>query len=193
MPIWFLFSLFLTQMFCHFLFRYSMVYLSILLPFIGYILDVCNIELLFGLNTIFLGSTFYIAGYYYKYISRYHGLLAWISMVFFIFLLLCKPSAVDFRINHLFYGNYFAFILYSIFGIILFLSFSIMLGLSDKIGMGKNSLIFFLIHWPIIILCRDFFSVNNFVMVLICYIAIYIAYFAINPILKRYSWLIGKV
>lgn len=162
LPLWFLLSLFFTVVGYYIIDKLSMKWVIVLFPLIGYIIVNYNIQLPLGLSNLFLGIMFYSFGNIYRNIenTKFSGHIIWISIIIYLITQLFCFSTLDFRSLELLEGNYFVYLISSIAGII------VICYLAKKINyiylinyIGKHSLIYFIVHWPIIILIKNIFKI----------------------------------
>lgn len=151
LPLWFLLTLCVVQ--CVYSLAQSkrgLVLVASLLA--AYLLNEIGYSKPYLLANCCSGLFFYSAGHILKE-YQYKTSIALLSMVIGITILFMFPSIVDMRSNHLFSGNYFIWCLYCIAAIITFNNLSRFL----KIGLittpmsfiGRNSMIFYVLHWII--------------------------------------------
>lgn len=154
-PLWFLPSLFFVKVVFNILKLkncniFIVAFISLLSAYTVYRLKL-HIPLYVG--NILLGLFFYSIGYIYNYYNLRIIKWNWLVIIVFISIFLLYPSNVDFRINMANKGSYLLWCLYSICGCILSVNlFTYRIKLIEYIG--KNSMSFYVWHWPIILIVK---------------------------------------
>ena len=164
-PLWFLLSLFMVQLIAYYLAKIkdaASLLLLLLLFTGGYFLERSSVILPVGASTIPLGLTFYFLGYFFsKYsLSIKSEKLATFLLVVFVICNLYQWSYVDIHMNSIKYGSYISYLPMSIMAIMLCIYFSKFIKSDILSWAGKNSMYFFVLHWPILaaieIMCSIF-------------------------------------
>lgn len=151
-PLWFLFSLFCVQVLSFFFVKFKYFFIGIiLLLVVGFYMERSSVILPLGASIWPLGLFFYFSGFIYiKYLGDYDlKNFIIITLPLFVIFNLFSFSYVDVHVNKVQYGNYFAFVLLSLFGIIYSIYFSKFMKFNFLVWTGQRSLYFFVIHWPI--------------------------------------------
>lgn len=155
-PLWFLVSLFLSQLIASFFIKRKIPYLAIVISLaIGGLLSTASAVFPFSLPAIPLGVSFYLYGYLLKGASSRSSSirLDYVILTGVLLIVLFEPSFVDFRTGRLDFGN-FPFYIFSAFGILLLIQHRIKGGFSPFAWIGRNSLAFFVLHWPVLIVAK---------------------------------------
>ncbi|WP_066627077.1 acyltransferase family protein [Labilibacter marinus] len=156
-PLWFLLSLFIVNILYAYFDIIKAKYIIIIFPFLGFSLYYFNIKLPLGLSNLFLATFFFGAGSLvrkYMYLVSYRIVIV-INLVLYLLLISYAASYIDFRSNNLVNGHYLVYSFSAIVGLILVSG-----GLTRFSGVrivnkiGSNSLLYFILHWPLILTCR---------------------------------------
>ncbi len=199
LPIWFLLSLFSSLLFFAIITK-SNINKNIIFafPLISYFLQTYNIKLPLGLSNLFLGVFFVYLGYLYKKFDKYNTILLIFSLVLFLLIQFFNYSYLDFRTNTILNGTYLSYIFSSIAGIIIIFNIGRYIDSIKPFNyIGKNSIIFFVLHWPVIFLVKNIFnSYENSQNLLLVFAVCSISVLLIMPIMvelinRRFSFLIG--
>lgn len=162
LPIWFLLSLFFTFLGFSLLNKYKLKLLIITFPIVGYALFFFNIRLPFGLSILFLGVFFFYFGNIFKNNIEKSKSVKWFivfSVVIYFITQIFFFSSLDFRINALTTGNYFIYILSALCGLILLFYFGVKVKMIKPINyIGENAIVYYVLHWPIILLIKNTFE-----------------------------------
>jgi len=162
LPIWFLLSLFFALTGFSLLDKFKLKVLIILFPLAGYALYYYNIALPLGLSNVFLGIFFLYAGYIFRNkIEKSKFIVVFLIACTLIFIAsqLFWFSSLDMRINYVTSGNYFVYLISALcgLGLIYFVGKKI-----DDIKsinyIGENSMVYFVAHWPILLLAKNIMS-----------------------------------
>lgn len=169
LPLWFLLTLCVVQ--C----VYSLVQskrglVLVVSLLVAYLLNEIGYSKPYLLANCCSGLFFYSAGHILKE-YQYKTPIALLSMIIVIAILLIYPSMVDMRSNQLLCGNYLIWCLYSLAAIttINYLSRHLKFELITKpiSFIGRNSMIFYVLHWIImtivLIICVIFNTKDLFV------------------------------
>lgn len=198
-PVWFLISLFSVRLLFSFSTRYNVVILSAILALsIAFLHQHYFYNRLCFFGNIPLGYLYYIAGYYLKE-KQYNKFVLWGSIVLFSLEFIFLPTNVDARGNLIYYGNWIVGIICSVFGIIVInnlfrLNFLQFKALSY---VGKNSIHYLVVHYPIIWLsnaiCVKCYGGNHVLNVVIVTLIIFIISSAFSVLIKnsKYEWIVG--
>lgn len=168
LPLWFLLTLFLVRIIFHICDKVKLpvilvLFVSILIPFGCYLVG--GIRPLWIVNS-FLGVFFYTLGYLLRY-YQYKMFVGICCICFSIILTYVCFSFVDFRSNKLSCGFYFVWVVNSVLSIISYnfifyyveenfkLFFSCIWG-KALLFIGENSMLFYVIHWPILTILSFF-------------------------------------
>ena len=198
-PLWFLLSLFFANIFYIIIDKYNFNLIIIFFPIIGFLLDYYKINLPLGLSKLFLGVFFFGAGNYFKLIERNQNIFTNIIMfTVYVIYVVFLYSYLDFRSNTIIIGNYFIYTIGSLVGIVFFIwtgNFVFKINLLNYIGV--NSLIYFIVHWIILVFVRNIFCVfnlktTNFIFAIILTLSVFIIMPLIVTALKgKFKFLIG--
>jgi len=190
LPLWFLPSLFFANIIFAFLKSKNIIWLIILFPFIGYGLSYFNIELPLGLSTVVMGIFYFWFGYIFKKYEYKNSYIV-ISLILYLFFVLSNYNYLDFRSNTLISGNYFVCILASCTGLIFFIQIAKKINVLKFLNyIGKNSLIYFVSHWIIILFIINIVKLFNFEFsnyyfgILIFITTVLLTHYAIIPLDK---------
>jgi len=198
-PVWFLISLFAVKI----LFNVSSKH-NIILPISIGTLVIALIHQHFIYNhycflgNIPLGYLYYVTGHYLKE-KQYNNWVLAISIILLVLEYVFIPTNVDMRGNCIYFGSYPIGIICSIFGVIIMNNlFRVKwLQLKTLVYIGKNSISFLVIHYPIIWLmqaiCIKYISSNHTICILFSTIVIFICSFAFAHFISKskYKWIIG--
>lgn len=158
--LWFLSSLFIVSLIFNKLqiIKNGKIYL-ILLALLPPILYLLQFGRPYWLANIPLGLTFFALGYYLKEF-QYKTPVIIFSIAFYTFFQVFFPSAMDFRINLLHYGNYFLYYLVALSGIIAINGIFKHIPYKFPIlsYLGRNSLGFYIFHWFVLVLSEAVFA-----------------------------------
>ncbi len=152
LPLWFLISLFFTNIIYTAINQYNLKWVIIMFPIIGYILQLYHVKLPLGINNLFLAIFFYFAGNIFHKLENTQKIIQLIIAVpLYILNVFYCNSYVGFMTNTLAYGDYFIYIISSLAGIILLNFIGSKLNYLKPINyIGKNSFIYYVLHWPIL-------------------------------------------
>jgi len=155
LPLWFLLSFLFVQLLGTFAIRFESWILPGL-PLVGWFLDDRGITLPLGLSNLFLGLFFFLCGTRYRILRpRLVGKIIYpLVLPTYLLLNLCFHSELDFRINHVAVGWYPAYVIGSVAGIVLLEWSTRTLGPNVLGWIGRNAILFFVAHWPILEICR---------------------------------------
>ena len=201
LPIWFLLSLFFALFSFAFLDKVNLKWLILLFPVIGFLIIYNKIALPLGLNNLFLAVFFMYIGNIFRKMeyTKYYNCIIIAAIVIYLITQYYCFSSLDFRSHDLLTGNYFIFVISSIAGIVVIYYFAKMVNFIKPINyIGKNSLIYFIAHWPIIILSNQvlkMFSVNTigYIYAMCLTFVVFITMpFLVNLFNKKYKFLIGN-
>jgi fucose 4-O-acetylase-like acetyltransferase len=160
-PIWFLLSLFFSLTGFVFLDKFRIKWFIIFFPLAGYALYYFNYNqiLPLGLANLFLGIFYLYAGYLFRTKienSRYSTLFLCLAAVIYGITQIFYFSSLDMRIDMLLSGNYFLYVLSGLCGL------ALIYYLGEKINyfkpvnyIGENSMVYFIMHWPILLLVKN--------------------------------------
>lgn len=158
-PLWFLLSLFLTKVIYNYLYNkgindFLILFISL---FCSSIIFLYKLDMPLYIGNTMLGLFFYVGGILYNKIKNYtDNRYIYISLfVICCFILIFYPSNVDFRINMTTSGNYFFWIIYSLFGCILSLKLFSKAHSRLLCFIGRNSLYFYVWHWIILVYIKN--------------------------------------
>ncbi len=161
LPIWFLLSLFSSLLFFALLTRLRIYKFILLFPIISYFLQLYNIILPLGFSNIFIGIFFIYIGSLYRKYEVFNRYLLGGSIAVFLLIQIFDFSYLDFRTNSLQNGSYISYIISSIAGIIIIFNIGKSINYIKPINyIGKNSIIYFVLHWPVILFVKNII-VNN--------------------------------
>jgi fucose 4-O-acetylase-like acetyltransferase len=201
LPIWFLLSLFFAFFTYILLDKLKFKWLIVLFPIFGYLILFYQIKLPLGLNNLFLAVFFiYIGNIFIKIEhAKYNKYTLPIAIiVYFVTQYYCF-SSLDFRTHEMITGNYFVYVISSISGLVLIYYLAKLVNSIPPINyIGKNSLIYFIAHWPIIILANNLLKfssiyITGYVYAIFMSIIIFVAMpFGVKLFNNKYKTLIGK-
>ena len=169
LPLWFLLTLCVVQ--CVYSLAQSKRGLVLVVSLlVAYLLNEIGYSKPYLLANCCSGLFFYSAGHILKE-YQYKTPIALLSMVIGIAILFMFPSIVDMRSNQLLSGNYLIWCIYSIVAIITFNNLSrylrVALITNPLSFIGRNSMIFYVLHWIImtivLIICVIFNTKDLFV------------------------------
>ncbi len=199
LPIWFLLSLFSALVSFATLSIFKLQKIILLFPVLSFLLFYYNIHLPLGYSNLLLGIFFIYFGFIFRKYESYHKYILYISIICFLVIEIFNYSLLDFRTNNLTKGNYLLYIICSAAGIV------IMFFIAKKINyikplnyIGKNSIIFFVVHWPIIMFTKNMFEILNFNSESIYYIVFStLSIIILTPLLtelinNKFSYLLGN-
>lgn len=201
LPIWFLLSLFFTIISFALLDKLNLKWLIVTFPFLGFILFYYKIELPLGFTNFFLAVFFYGVGNVFRKVenSRYYILTSIFSIAIYITSQFYCFSSLDFRTHELLTGYYFIYIISSIAGLIIIYRIGKVVNFIKPINyIGQNSMAYFVIHWPILILVKTLFKIFSihsmeYAYAIILTLAVFIATpFFIKWLPYKYKFLIGN-
>ncbi len=162
-PLWFLLSLYFTYFIFSLITQFKIKHISILLPIVGFIMYVNKITLPLGLSNVFLSIFFYYSGNMYKIHianNRYLTFIITFAAVFFLTSQILFFSNIDFRTNSLLCGYYYIYIISAFSGILIIITIAKRFQYNKVINhIGKNSLVYFTLHWPILYLVNTLYNI----------------------------------
>jgi len=200
LPIWFLLSLFFAFFTYIFLDKLRLKWLIVLFPIFGYLILFYQIKLPLGLNNLFLAVFFiYIGNIFIKIEhAKYNRYTLPIAVIVYFFTQYYCFSSLDFRTHEMITGNYFVYIISSISGLILIYYLAKLVNSIPPINyIGKNSLIYFIAHWPIIILTNNLLKfssiyITGYIYAIFMSLIIFVAMpFGVKLFNNKYKSLIG--
>ena len=157
-PLWFLISLFFVRTLGEIVARLNFslqAFLLVALVLIGWYLSDIGMMLPIGFQTLFIGLSFYMVASWFQMLKQFEGLRSYrhavLCIALFIFILACfvAPSYLDVHRNDLWYGDYFAFYLFSLSGIYTFLKLFELCRFRILEWIGKKAIYFLVLHWPV--------------------------------------------
>ncbi len=196
-PLWFLLSLFSALISFAFLSKFKLQKLIFAFPVLSYFLYHYNINLPLGYSNLLLGIFFVYFGSQFRKFESYHKYFLYFSLVVFVCIELFNYSYLVFMTNTLVKGYYISNIVCSAAGIVLTYFLAKKVNYIKPLNyIGKNSIIFFAIHWPIIVLIKNIFIVLNLELYNTFIITSSLCIVIISPILvelinKKFPFLIG--
>lgn len=159
-PLWFLLSLFIVRIIFYIIPRKLIWMVIITSLVVGYYLnykEATGVPMIFA-NTI-NGLAFFLQGMCLKNF-QFKKIVFGISLVIFLSLIVLVPTYVDMRANTVSFGYYIFWPMIALCGIITINNINRLL--ESRIGygklglvfcnLGKNSMIVYVIHWPILII-----------------------------------------
>lgn len=158
LPLWFLFTLFFVRIFGQRLLssRFAPVWALLSLA-IAYGLDkLYPLPILWG-GSIFLGLFFYCAGYWLRDMQYRKHIFA-IAVAAYILIYVFCPSHVDFRSDHCSDGYFIAFVVSALAACVTFNNLAKVLPIRFIASIGRDSMSYYVIHFPIIILINYIFN-----------------------------------
>ena len=201
LPIWFLLSLFFSIIGFNVLNRYRIQWLIIVFPLLGYALYYFKITLPLGLSNIFLAMIFLYGGNVYKTKieqSRFSTTIIWLSAGIYLINEIFCFSSLDMRTNALTTGYYFVYIFSAFCGTILMYCLGKKVDFIKPLNyVGENSMAYFVVHWPILILIKNLMERFSFKTTGLVYAGILSTVFLILPFCVsllngKLKFLIGK-
>ena len=159
LPLWFLLSLFFTLTGFLFLNKFKLKWIIILFPVIGYVLYLYDVVLPLGLSNVFLAIFFLAAGNIYRHKienKKFGPLLLGAAIGIYGFTQLFCFSSLDFRTNAVTSGNYFIYVISILAGLLLVYQIGKRINYIKPINyIGENSIVYFVAHWPIVLLVKN--------------------------------------
>lgn len=155
LPLWFLLSLLAVQLIFNYLSKKVNIWLVI---FAGYaiacILNIVEYPFPLYLANISLGIAIYGLGYKMKNVQYKNNVFFFAFVVYVVILSLCY-SSIDFRANQVAKGLYWIACLYAISGCIIinYLFSLVKVRLKMLEYIGRHSMNYYVMHWPILLLC----------------------------------------
>lgn len=155
LPVWFLLSLYVVRLSYSILYRISgdrrlHAFIAAISLEAAFILNQSELSYPYYLANIPLGLALYIMG---TILGRrqYEKRVVIPFAIIYSLILLFIPSTIDFRTNRIIEGNYLAAILYSVSGCFLFNYLFQTIPARSAIleHIGRNSLAWLLLHWPV--------------------------------------------
>ncbi len=200
LPLWFLLSLFFTSVVFSVIEKYNLKWIIVFFPIISFLLYRYSVSLYLGLDNLFLGIFFYYLGYCSKKADKKHEILILIiCTIIYAATTYFDPSYLDFKINDLINGNYFLYLLSAISGILLFSGlFKYSSGIRPVNYVGRQSMVYFVLHWPIILLTTCVYRLfslesSGYLYALVVFIAVFSLIPVLNKILNnKFKVFIGK-
>lgn len=196
-PLWFLPSLFFCQLFCNVMIKNKVkeLYIIILMLFLAYCCYYWGFTYPLYISNISLGIVFYLLGYKLKSI-QYRKNVYFFSVALYLFIFCFRYSAIDVRTNLLnSNGIYWCAILYALAGCVVIDNLFCIQKFHLKwlTYIGRNSMIFYVLHWMILILCSFFLPESgkyNFgIMLFSCFIIIPLFYRLVRY--YKLEWIFG--
>lgn len=195
LPLWFMLSLFTTKILFVIIENFRILWIIMLFPITGYILSAHITGSCFGLNAVPAGITFYFYGYIYRrkilvLTNKAQIGLHVVMGIILIFGLYWDFSWVDIHYNSVIRGDYIPWLVNTI------LALSVTVFVSRKFilirrfpffeYLGRHSMIFFVLHWPLLYidhyLITDILSLSS----LANYLLVSVAVLAIPYFLNEY-------
>lgn len=199
-PIWFLLSLFYVSLLYYLIEHAKIRWIVILFPLAGAILSFYKISLPLGLSNLFITAFFYYVGKYSRNLLQSRNLkvrflMTGICFILFLFINTFWHSKVHLVNNMLANGSYLIFIFASsiiLFGIAACASIKTSLTIPGINYVGKHSMTFFVLHWPIMKILHPFLPEEGGIPIAVMLIAIgTICSLLVKPVEKS-KWLMGK-
>ncbi|CDF80625.1 O-acetyl transferase [Formosa agariphila KMM 3901] len=165
-PLWFLLSLFFIKIMFPFIARLNLnikKIIAISLLCLSWVFEKNNIKIPFGLHSFPLGLFFTLSGLLcneFRVPDRINKIRLWLILPY-IALSIFLAGYVDFHNNNLMYGNYWLFTLNTLIAINLCLVLFKDVNLTILSWIGKKSLVYLVIHWPIFYLIKISFEFLN--------------------------------
>ena len=166
-PLWFLLSLFLVKIMMLFVLklRTRRIYLLCFgFIILGFLLSEQNIILPLGLHNLPPALFFTCSGFLYSKLDVKNKIKRPIIFLVLIFIygliFFYYPSYVDFHVNSVIFGNYGVYIFNSLIGISLSLIIFEKIKFRPLSWIGKKSMIFLILHYPIFYLV-SLFEISN--------------------------------
>lgn len=211
-PLWFLPCLFITEVLAYFIFKlknisskkYLLISLLIIIGFLSY--KFIPIILPYSLNTALTMMTFFTTGYFIKNskilnINRKNKIIISISLIILGIVFASFNIKISYMLNN--YGNYFIFLLSSIFSCFGYLLLFSLFDTNDKflLTIGKSTMGILIFHKLLVVLCQTGIPIlinGNIIIQLVLaiflsVITVYICTFIELVINKFFPYLYGKV
>ena len=204
-PIWYLLSLFIIRLGYFQLSKVGvkdslLLLLSAVISISFYLYGLSQI-LLIVVHTV-LGKFFFVCGHYFK-IIQFNNKVFFISLTVTISTVLLHPSHVEMYGGTLEYGNYTLYFAYSLAAVIVINNLiqiipPRMLLKVNLSSIGRNSMSYLVVHFPILALCQLFFSFNPNFSSTYKFLIILIVLTITLPPLKRllnkeqFKWMVGE-